>query len=238
MSTDVTTAKAAPKKRAYFVCGTDTGIGKTLVAASLLKAASNEGLRTIGLKPVAAGCEKTDAGFRNEDALILAETASEKLPYEQVNPLALEAAVSPHLAALKAGKMVNVDRLVGYCRGAMMKSHDFCVVEGAGGWRVPVSPRESMSDLAKSLGLPVILVVGVRLGCLNHALLTAEAIQRDGLQIAGWVANRLDPNMAMIDENVETLIRELRAPLIGQIPHMSETDILQTSQLLDINKLV
>ena len=170
----------------FFVTGTDTGVGKTLMTSAMLHAANQKGLRTLGLKPVAAGCDDTEEGPRNGDALQLLRNASVKLPYEQVNPVALRAAIAPHIAAAQEGKRVTVDRLVGYCRGALMNKADLCLIEGAGGWRVPLNPRESMADLAKALDIPVILVAGIRLGCINHTLLTAESIARDGLKGAGW----------------------------------------------------
>jgi len=226
------------KKKQYFITGTDTGVGKTLVTAAFLKLAAEQGMKTMGLKPVAAGCHVTSDGRRNEDAEIIARYASAKLSYEQINPVLLESAIAPHIAATQEKKCLSADRIAGYCRGAMTASHDFCLVEGAGGWRVPLNNRETMSELVKLLQLPVILVVGIRLGCLNHALLTSEAILRDGLPIAGWVANIVDANMLAMEENITTLKDTFGFPMLGQIPFHSEITPAYTSQYLDISKLL
>lgn len=212
--------------RKYFVAGTDTDCGKTFVTRVLLRAAAAQGLSTIGMKPVAAGAEPTADGLRNSDALQLQQAASIALPYEQVNPMCLEAAVSPHLAAVQAGRRLQVQRIAGFCQGVLMKRADFTLIEGAGGWRVPISQHEFMSDLARTLNLPVILVVGMKLGCLNHTLLTAEAIVRDGLTIAGWVATQRDPAMALVQENLQTLQEAMPFPCIGSIPFLTDTDDL------------
>ncbi len=211
-------------KNTWFVSGTDTGVGKTLVSCALLHAANKRGLKTLGLKPVAAGCEQYPEGLRNEDALALQQAASLQLPYEQVNPVALKAALSPHIAASYEGKRLSVDRLAGYCRGALFSKHDFALIEGAGGWRVPLSQKEYLSGLPKLLNLPVIVVIGMRLGCLNHAVLTLETIARDGLNIAAWVANVVDENMAALDENLETLKSIIPAPCLGLIPRLVEEE--------------
>jgi len=204
---------------AYFVTGTDTDVGKTLVATALLASARRAGASTLGLKPVAAGCQETPDGLRNDDALALqAASTLSPLPYQEVNPVALPVACSPHIAAREAGRRVTVSQLAGYCRYSLSRRAGLTLVEGAGGWRVPLNEREALSGLARELQLPVILVVGLRLGCLNAALLTAEAITRDGLRLAGWVANELDPGMAYADDNVETLARLLPAPCLGRLP--------------------
>lgn len=224
--------------RAYFIAGTDTDIGKTLIAAGLLVAANRRGLSTAALKPVAAGCERTADGLRNADALLLQRCMSVELPYEQVNPLALEPAIAPHIAAQQAGVRTGVDRLAGFCRGVLMQRADLTLVEGAGGWRVPLNQREFLSQLAVALQLPVVLVVGMRLGCLNHALLTAEAIARDGLPLAGWVANRCQPDMACCDENLQTLRNLLPAPLLGEVPYLATPDPESAAVHLNCDPLV
>jgi len=206
-------------KKAFFITGTDTGVGKTLVSAALLLAAKNRGLTTAALKPVAAGCDDTADGLRNEDALLLKSVITEALTYEQINPVALEPAIAPHIAAKQAKRSLSVDRLAGFCRG-VLNTADFTLVEGAGGWRVPLNTTETLADLAKTLKLPVIMVVGIRLGCINHALLTAEAITRDGLQLAGWVANCVDPDMPFQQENIASLEQRLPAPYLGVVPHL------------------
>lgn len=212
--------------RKFFVAGTDTDCGKTFVSRVLLHAANQRGLTTIGMKPVAAGAVQTDAGLRNDDALLLQAAASVPLPYEQVNPVCLPDPVSPHLAAARAGKRLQVQRIAGFCQGVLMKRADLTLIEGAGGWRVPVSEHEFMSDLARALNLPVILVVGMKLGCLNHALLTAEAIVRDGLTVAGWVGNQRDAQMALVQENLHTLQEAMPFPCLGHIPVLDPADDL------------
>lgn len=210
---------------AFFVTGTDTGVGKTTVSCALLALAAQQGLRTLALKPVAAGCEQTTEGWRNDDALALMRAMTEPLSYDEVNPVAFPLPLSPHLAAEKANKRVSVAQLAGYCRGSLSRRVDFALVEGAGGWRVPLNEREMLSALPKALNLPVILVVGLRLGVLNHATLTAEAILRDGLKLAGWVGNVIDPDMAAQTENIATLKGLLPAPCLGVLPWLPEAGV-------------
>lgn len=222
----------------FFVTGTNTGVGKTLVTASLLAAARQRGLRTAGLKPVAAGCDMTHEGLRNGDALALLAQSSLPLSYEQVNPVALAAAIAPHLAAEQAGRRLSADRLAGFCRGTMMQPLDLLLIEGAGGWRVPLNERETFADLVKILQLPVILVVGMELGCINHALLTAEAIRRDGLVLAGWVANRVVPEMSCYHENLHSLQLRLGCPMMGELPYLAEPGVEQAATGLDLDRLL
>ncbi|MFC6669642.1 dethiobiotin synthase [Marinobacterium aestuariivivens] len=225
-------------KHSFFIAGTDTDAGKTLVSTGILEWGNRQGLRTLGLKPVAAGCDETPDGLRNSDALLLQQAASVKLGYDQVNPVALRPPIAPHIAAAQAGRALSADRLAALCRGSMMQPADLLLVEGAGGWRVPLSSREMLSRLPQLLELPVILVVGMKLGCLNHAVLTAEAIVRDGLQLAGWVANRIDPRMSCYDENLETLKGMFRAPLLGEIPHLAEPSAGAAADHLDLSVLL
>ena len=203
----------------YFVSGTDTDVGKTLVTAGLLHRATQAGQRTIGLKPVAAGCERSAEGLRNDDARLLMHYASEQLSYDKVNPIALEPAVAPHIAANQAGLTLTLDQLILNCQDARCIPHDLCLIEGAGGWRVPINAEHTLADLAKSLDVPVILVVGMRLGCLNHALLSAEAILRDGLRLAGWVANYVVPDMPMAEQNLATLKTLMPSDCLGVVPY-------------------
>lgn len=193
----------------FFITGTDTEVGKTWVSCRLLERARAAGLRCYGLKPIAAGCEATDDGWRNDDALQLMAASSLTLPYEVVNPVALKAAIAPHIAAQQEGRRITLAQLAGYVRGALT-SHpaDLVLVEGAGGWRVPLNAREMLSGLARALNLPVIQVVGMRLGCLNHALLTADAIRADGLTYTGTVANCFGA-MPVQDDNLRTLREHL-----------------------------
>jgi dethiobiotin synthetase len=208
-------------RKTFFVTGTDTDVGKTQITAGLLHLANTQGLSTIGLKPVAAGCEKTEQGLRNQDALLLQAISSVKLPYEQINPITLIEPVSPHIAAQKEKRLLSADRLSGFCRSSFRMA-DFTLIEGAGGWRVPINPSETMADLVRVLQVPVILVVGMRLGCLNHALLTIEAIRQDGLPLVAWVANCVDANMRALDENIQTLQQRIPAPCLGVVPFIDQ----------------
>ncbi|SBS26376.1 ATP-dependent dethiobiotin synthetase BioD 1 [Marinomonas spartinae] len=201
----------------FFVTATDTDAGKTYVTTGLLRAAGRAGLRSLGLKPIAAGADKVDGVLRNDDALLIQTSSSVQLPYEQVNPVVLAPAIAPHIAAADEGRLVTVSRLEGYLKGALLTPNDLALIEGAGGWRVPLNDREMLSDLAKSLGFPVILVVNMKLGCLNHALLSAEAIVRDGLPLAGWVANGGQESMPRYEENLASLQALLSAPLLGTL---------------------
>jgi dethiobiotin synthetase len=221
--------------KSWFVAGTDTEVGKTAVSCALLSAAAAAGLRTAAIKPVAAGCD--DRG-QNEDALQLQAAMTSNLDYSQVNPVALTAAIAPHIAANREGKSLQVSRLAGLCRGVMLGEADFTLIEGAGGWRVPLNPRETLADLAVQLQTGVILVVGMRLGCINHALLTAEAIRRDGLQLAGWVANQPGERMNCHDENLETLRQMLPAPLLGDVPFIAPWAAAEAAKHLDIRPLL
>lgn len=206
-------------KKTYFVTGTDTGVGKTMVAAAILEAARQMGKRTLGMKPIASGCEVTPDGLRNEDALMLQQAMTESLSYDQINPIALEPAIAPHVAAQQAGRSITVQRLVGFSRGLQMQPADLMLIEGAGGWRVPLNDREVFSAVPRELDIPVVLVVSLKLGCINHAMLTAEAIRADGLKVAGWVANRPDPEqMSCERETLTYLLEHLGAPCLGVLP--------------------
>lgn len=210
---------------AYFVTGTDTDAGKTLVTSGLLALARRRGLTTLGLKPVASGCEETAEGLRNVDALALEAQTRPALPYATINPFAFAPAIAPHLAARRAGAMPTLEALVEHARGPLALGRDLGLIEGAGGWRVPLNDREDLSGLAVRLELPVILVVGLRLGAISHARLTAEAIRADGLRLAGWVGNLIDPGFAADDalyrDNLATLATTLDAPCLGVVPRLS-----------------
>ena len=224
--------------RAYFVTGTDTEIGKTTIAAGLLRAARRQGLSTAAAKPVASGCDQTPDGLRNGDALTLLGECSLPFRYEEVNPLAFAPAIAPHLAAREAGVDLSVAALAAPVRQVLARGADFTLVEGAGGWRVPLAGAETLSDLPIALGLPVVLVVGVRLGCINHALLTVEAILRDGLVLAGWVANVVDPATSRLEENLATLAERLPAPCLGRVPRLAEATPEAVADHLDLAALV
>lgn len=224
--------------KVYFITGTDTDAGKTVVTSGLLAAAEKQGLKALALKPVAAGCEMTDEGLRNQDALTLMDAATIELPYEQVNPYALAPAIAPHIAAREAGIRMTIDRLSGYCRGALMKKHDLALIEGAGGWRVPLNDREFFSGLPKALNTPVIMVVGMKLGCINHSILTVESILRDGMTLAGWIANRVDANMSCYDENLQTLKSIIPAPCLGDVPWLENDDKDSVAEYLNLPPLI
>ena len=222
---------------AFFIAGTDTEIGKTTVAAGLLHAARACGLSTAAAKPVASDCLATPAGLRNGDALALLGECSLALDYAEVNPFAFAPAIAPHLAAREVGVELNVAALLPPVQKVLARGADFTLVEGAGGWRVPLAGRESLSDLAVALGLPVILVVGVRLGCINHALLSAEAIARDGLRLAGWVANVVDLGTSRLEENLATLAERLPAPCLGRVPRLPQASPAAVAAHLDLAAL-
>ncbi len=207
-------------RRTYFVTGTDTGVGKTLVATALLLAARERSLRSIGLKPVAAGCELRDASWQNADAIALRDAATIPLAYKDVNPIALRAAIAPHIAMVEEDIQTDVTELAAHCEGLVVEhSPDFALLEGAGGWQVPLNANETLADLAAALHCPVILVVGLRLGCINHSLLTAAAIQAQGLPLVGWIGSSLAA-MERRDENLDSLRQRLPAPCLGVIPDL------------------
>lgn len=223
--------------QAFFVTGTDTEVGKTTIAAGLLHAARAAGLSTAAAKPVASGCELTPQGLRNSDALALLGESTVALRYEQVNPFTFAPAIAPHLAAREAGVELSVSALAEPVRQVLALGADFTLVEGAGGWRVPLAGTSNLSDLAIDLQLPVILVVGVRLGCINHALLSAEAIERDGLLLAGWVANIVDAQTSRLEENIATLAERLPAPCLGRVPFLPERSPASVAAHLQIQLL-
>lgn len=222
---------------AYFIAGTDTDVGKTTIAAGLLHAARLAGLSTAAGKPVASGCAKTPEGLRNADALALMAECSVALTYSEVNPVAFEPAIAPHIAAREAGVALTVPSLLAPMRHVLAKGAQFTLIEGAGGWRVPLAGQDNLSDLAQALDLPVILVVGVRLGCISHALLTAEAIAQDGLQLAGWVANIIDPITSRLEENLATLAERLPAPCLGRVPTLKSPTASAVAEYLQLDLL-
>jgi dethiobiotin synthetase len=217
-------AASAAGGRGVFVTGTDTGAGKTLVSAALLHGLTARALRAAGMKPVATGCERTPAGLRNADALCLARHAGVAAGYEEMNPYAFEPAIAPHLAASEAGVRIDLARIAA-ASTQLARRADRIVVEGIGGWRVPLNEREDVADLARAIALPVLLVVGVRLGCLNHARLSADSIAASGVHWAGWVASCIDSQMSRIDENLAALERLLPAPHLGTIPFLADASV-------------
>jgi dethiobiotin synthetase len=213
-------------RQSLFLAGTDTGVGKTTVATMLLRGLAGSDLRVAGMKPVAAGAEMTSHGWRNDDALDLAAAGNVALPYMLTNPVCLPDPTSPHLAAAAAGQAIEVAAIVDAYKKV---SHlcDIVIVEGAGGWLAPIGEPvlrgeagPTMEDIALALGLPVVLVVGLRLGCINHALLSAAAILRSGLPLAGWIANPMDPDFREVGRYVESLANRLPAPLLWHAPRV------------------
>ncbi|MDO8350551.1 MAG: dethiobiotin synthase [Gallionella sp.] len=214
----------------YFVTGTDTDVGKTLISCALLHGFAGQGLRVVGFKPVAAGCDEHD---HNDDAQRLRAAGNVLATYGQVNPYCFTRAVAPHLAAQFAGIRINLDRIVTSYRELAAQA-DVVIVEGAGGFFVPLNAEQDGADLVRQLQLPVILGVGMRLGCLNHALLTKQAIAANGLKLAGWVANCAEGTMPMLDENIAALQQRITAPLLGVVPYFDRPpDAMDVARHLD-----
>ncbi len=204
--------------KGLFVTGTDTDCGKTVVACALARGLRARGFRVAPFKPVAAGARRTATGLRNADAEALIAACGGGWDYARVNPLCFESPVSPHLAAAEAGVVVSLPPLLAIAR-ELAGEADLLLAEGAGGWLVPLGPGMDIADLAAALGLPVVLVVGLRLGCINHARLSARALQASGLPLAGWIGSVLDPQMARLEENIATLEERLPLPALGVLPH-------------------
>lgn len=219
-----------------FVTGTDTEIGKTLISCALLHALGRAGVQAAGMKPVAAGAELRNGIWHNEDVDRLCAVAPLQLPVALTTPYLLRAPVAPHLAAAGEGVLIEPDHIVA-CFKQVRRQAQAVVVEGVGGWRVPLTPDFDTADLACQLGLPVVLVVGMRLGCINHALMTVEAIAARGLRLLGWVANTVDPNMAELDGNVEAIACRISAPLLGRIPRLTNPTVALAAAHLDLEKV-
>jgi dethiobiotin synthetase len=209
--------------RGVFVTGTDTGIGKTLSSCTLLHALRARGLRAVGMKPLASGCETTPEGLRNEDALALQAASDPRPAYDDVNPYALPAPLAPEIAAREAGIAVELAPMLA-AHARLAAQADVVVVEGVGGWAAPMAPSLMQADLVRALDVPVVLVVGLRLGCLNHAMLSARAIAADGCRLAGWIGSGVDPAMLRIDENRALLAARLPAPCLGWLPWQAAPD--------------
>jgi dethiobiotin synthetase len=210
-------------REGLFVTGTDTGIGKTLSSCTLLHALRARGLRAVGMKPLASGCETTPEGLRNEDALALQAASDPRPAYDDVNPYALPAPLAPEIAAREAGIAVELAPMLA-AHARLAAQADVVVVEGVGGWAAPMAPSLMQADLVRALDVPVVLVVGLRLGCLNHAMLSARAIAADGCRLAGWIGSGVDPAMLRIDENRALLAARLPAPCLGWLPWQAAPD--------------
>lgn len=210
------------RKKGFFMTGTDTGVGKTRATLVLMDALREQGVSVVGMKPVAAGAARRGGQWVNEDALALQSAASIQLPYEMVNPYVFGPPVSPHIAAAAVGQIIDLQKIVATFRD-LRDCADCVLVEGIGGWKVPLNEREQVADLAVALELPVILVVGLRLGCLNHALLTGTAIADSGAAFAGWIANRIVGDLPYLPEVVGTLESALGGPPLFSIPYCADT---------------
>ena len=221
-----------------FITGTDTEIGKTVVATGLVRAAAQAGVRTVGLKPVAAGCETIDGALVNDDARQLMLASNVELDYATVNPIALEPAIAPHIAAEQANIAINSRVLKVHYERNLPEEVDLAIFEGAGGWFVPLNEYETFQDFALGLNLEVVLVVGMKLGCINHALLSVQAIKAAGLALVGWIANFPQPEMAVAEENLDALMRRIDAPLLGIVPHLASTAADEVAKHLNIKALL
>jgi len=206
-----------------FITGTDTGVGKTLVSVTLLAALAGADRRAVGMKPVASGCLATAVGLRNDDAQLLIAHSTGAPAYADVNPYALPEPIAPHLAAAHAQLEIHLEPILA-AFAALCGNGQYIVVEGVGGWAVPLSPTLMQADLVRALKLPVILVVGLRLGCLNHALLAARTIVGDGCELRGWIGNQIDADMVCVEENLATLRARLPVPCLGVLPHTRTAD--------------
>ena len=201
-----------------YVTGTDTGVGKTLASTALLHVLRAHGRRAVGMKPVASGCERIDGAWRNEDALALQRASDPRPPYEDLNPFALPLPLAPEIASRDAGVDVTLEPLL-QAHARLRANADHVVVEGVGGWSAPLATHLMQADLVRALDIPVVLVVGLRLGCLNHAALTVRAIEADGCRLVGWIATGIDPAMARVEDNLALLARRMPAPCWGLLPY-------------------
>lgn len=218
---------------AYFITGTDTDAGKTLLAEALLLKAKQQGLSCYGLKPVAAGAELWQGDLKNSDAIKLQQAASIALPYECINPVLFQQAIAPHIAAEQENKPINLPKLAQQIKRTLQANPaDFVVIEGAGGWLVPTDSRYYLSDLVAILGLEVIVVIGLKLGCLNHALLTVRAIEQQGIKVAGWLASQTDNDMQVLEENIATLKEKIKAPCLGWVPYLEKPSAEQAQEFI------
>ena len=223
--------------KGYFITGTDTEIGKTWVTLGLMSALQKQGQQVLGMKPVASGCEVTDEGLRNDDAMQIMRQASKPQEYSLVNPYAFDPPIAPHIAAVQTGTIIDLDRILSAYK-ALRAQADTIVVEGVGGWRVPLGNDQSLVDMVKCLQLPVILVVGLRLGCINHALLSAETIIADGVELVGWVANQVAPDYGDMEETLDTLTARIQAPMLAEVAYMNRLDINAIASAIDLASLL
>ena len=222
---------------AWFITGTDTGVGKTRIAAALCCGLVHRGISVAAMKPVASGCSVTPEGLRNDDALALLAAMNVRARYSDVNPYAFGPAIAPHIAAQEAGVSIDFEVLDRAFERLRMQSQAM-IVEGAGGWLAPLDATRGFADLAAHWQMDVVLVVGMRLGCLNHALLTAESIERRGLHLRGWVANTIDPEVERLKENISSLQSRLGAPCLGYFSFEPQASLETLAQGLAIDALL
>ncbi len=228
-------------KQAFFVTGTDTGVGKTLIASALVYQFAQAGYQSIGMKPVAAGVDTLAGETVNEDVSALMSASNVDAPLSLVNPYLFTPPIAPHIAAQQVGHSIEINHIL-YAFNQLKNLAEVVIVEGAGGFYVPLNDTQTSADLVQALNIPVILVVGMRLGCLNHALLTQHAILAKGLKIAGWVANVIDADMPYLQENVQSLSARIHAPCLGVVPwlnrHESQANsYLQAAKFLSLPKI-
>jgi dethiobiotin synthetase len=223
--------------QSWFVTGTDTGVGKTRVAATLCHTLAGHGMRVAAMKPVASGCTLTSLGLRNDDAVALLAAMNVRAEYSEVNPYAFAPAIAPHIAAQEAGIEIDFDVLDRAHERLRLRAQ-ILIVEGAGGWLAPLDAGRSFADLAARWQMDVVLVVGMRLGCLNHALLTVESIERRGLHLRGWVANCIDPQFERLPENISSLQRRILAPCLGILPFELQPDIASLARAIAVDALL
>ena len=224
--------------KSYFITATDTAAGKTTISHALLRLAKQQNLSTLGIKPIASGCKLTEKGLRNDDAMQLLSASSLAVSYTDVNPIALHPEIAPHIALQQIKQECTVKMLAKHCSLLLDMKADLTIIEGAGGWRVPLNNQEFISDLVKQLDIAVILVLPIKLGCLNHALLTTEVIKKDGVRIAGWIANCITPSIKSHYENIETLINLLDAHYLGEVPYMTDNNFDKALNYLNIKQII
>lgn len=223
------------KNKGFFIVGTDTGIGKTVVGASLLMALAELNFKTIGIKPIASGCTLTTNGLRNNDALLLQKHATKFIAYDQINPFAFRQPIAPHLAAKQENINLNVSDVLAKTKTAMAHPVDYVIIEGVGGLCVPLNSQETMIDLIKAYNYPVILVVGIKLGCINHALLTQACLKHANINVAGWIANTLYPYNLHEDANIKAINERIEVPLLGTIPYQKTLIFKNTLRFFNKN---
>jgi len=217
--------------KGFFVTGTDTEVGKTLVSSGIIQLFVDAGEKVVGMKPVASGSLPTAQGLRSEDAATLIAPSNCEVPYDMLNPYCFEPPIAPHIAALRVGQRIELAKIL-TAYNELRNTADVVIVEGVGGWMVPIDGCQTMADVAVAMDLPVIMVVGIRLGCINHALLTYASIKASGLEFKGWVANIMDPNVSMVPEILNSIQIKMHEPLLGLVPPMRNVDASQVSQCL------